>query len=136
MLIAICPKCGFPIWFGRLDNCADDARCLHCELVSSVPDATKVDHEEWRTLMAGEDVEHVKADEVTMARNTFHHNMCLVAEKMELPTYLAEWRVLVEDDIAEDGSKQVSLIIQEELKCLLDRILKRLNEKSANDSAS
>ena len=81
-------------------------------------------------------MEHVKAEDVTMARNTFHMNMRAVAEKMDLPTYMAEWRVLVEDDIEGEGGKEVTAIFQEELKCLLDRILKRLNEKSAAGSVS
>lgn len=136
MLVALCPKCGFPVWFGELDNCGDDARCPHCDLVSSVPDDQKVDHEEWRTLLLGEDVDHVKAEDITMARNTFHMNMRAVAEKMDLPGYLAEWRVLVLDDLADDGSKEITMIFQEEMKCLLDRILKRLNEKSSEKSAS
>lgn len=136
MLVALCPKCAFPIWFGRLDNCADDARCLHCDLVSNVSSAQKVDHQEWRSLMIGEDVENVKAEDVNMARNTFYMNMMAVAEKMDLPTYLAEWRVLVEDDLEEGGGKDISVILQEELKCLMERILKRLNEKSIQRGAS
>lgn len=130
MLIALCPKCYFPIWFGRLDDCADDARCPHCDLVSSVTSAAKVDHQEWRDLLAGKDAGLVKAEDIAMARNTFHMNMRAVAEKMDLPTYMAEWRVLVEDDLVDGGSKLVTTIFQEEFKCLLDKILTRLNEKS------
>ena len=130
MLIALCPKCSFPVWFGQVDNSADDVRCPHCDLVSNVASNTKVDHQEWRSLMVGEDTPLVKAEEIAMARNTLHMNMRAVAEKMDLPTYMAEWRLLVQDDLEDGGSQEVTTIFQEELKCLIERILKRLNEKA------
>jgi uncharacterized Zn finger protein (UPF0148 family) len=124
MLIANCPKCGFPVWFGSsVDAGVTDVQCPICETTSALGICDKHDHLEWRELMLGSDEKYAQA------RNIFHMNIRAIAEKMELPTYLAEWRLLTEDDITFGEKGDLSKIFQEEVKCMVENILRKLNER-------
>jgi len=126
MLIALCPKCNFPIWFGTTEDPQGDADCQLCGLQSNIPEANKVDEQQWRDSILGDE------DEFNIARNTFYMNFYHVADKMDLPQFLAEWRLLTQSDLDRYEGNDLGELFREEFKCLIQRLLKRLNEKSSS----
>lgn len=128
MLVAVCPKCKFPIWFGTVTDAGVKSTCQMCELESDVDLCDKLDQNEWRGKVLGTDKDYA------IARNAFFMNLMAVAEKMDLPGFLAEWRLLTEDDIELKGGDDVGKLMREEFKCLGQRILERLNERMSTVS--
>lgn len=128
MLVALCPKCRFPVWFGKALETALKATCQMCELESDVDLCDKIDQNEWREKVMGNDKDYA------IARNAFYMNFIAVADKMDLPTFLAEWRLLTQDDTDLKGGDDVGRILREEFKCLAKRILERLNERMSSVS--
>jgi uncharacterized Zn finger protein (UPF0148 family) len=130
MLVATCPKCGVPFWRGTLDNIPEeDVKCWICEKVSSVDTCDKYGPEEWRTVFL-EDEKYVQA------RNIFHTNMRAVAEKMDLPTYFAEWGLITMVDLETGDKGEISKIFQEELKCLMENLISRLTVRLSEHASS
>ena len=123
MLVALCPKCNFPIWFGTLETVERTGTCQLCEVESDVDSCDKLDDLEWREKILSDDTEF------TVVRNAFKMNLYQACEKMDLPQFLAEWRLLTKDDIDLGDSGEVGALFREEFKCLAERVLKRLNER-------
>jgi len=127
MLVAVCPKCRFPIWFGSLENSDVKGKCQLCELESDVSMCDKLDHEQWRDKILSDDKDY------NIARNAFYMNYIAVADKMDLPGFLAEWRLLTQEDL-DEGGEAVARILREESKCMIQKVLERLNHRNADAS--
>lgn len=123
MLVALCPKCNFPIWFGTLETAERTGTCQLCETESDVDSCDKLDDIEWRDKILGDD------PEFTIVRNAFKMNLYQACEKMDLPQFLAEWRLLTQDDMKEGDSGDVGKLFREEFKCLVERVLRKLNDR-------
>ena len=128
MLVAVCPKCKFPIWFGTVTETDVKSRCQMCELESDVDLCDKLDQNEWREKVLGDDKDYA------IARNAFYMNFIAVADKMDLPGFLAEWRLLTQDDTDLKGGDDVGRIMREEFKCLAKRVMERLNARMSDVS--
>lgn len=130
MLVATCPKCGVPFWRGNLQDIPEeDVVCWICETSSSVNSCNKYSPNEWREAFLGE-------EQYVQARNIFHVNMRAVAEKMDLPQYFAEWGFLTMEDLETGDKGEITKIFQEEIKCLMENLIRRLTERLSEHATS
>ena len=124
MLILSCLKCKYPVWFGSLDNIPEgDIGCPICETVQSANACDKHSPNEWRDKVMGTE------EDYAIVRNMMDMNYRAIFDKMDLPLFLAEWKVLTMDDMETDDSQELERIFREEARCLLRNVMKRLSER-------